>query len=76
MSPERWAEIERLHHAALPQAVEQRAFFLTDACAGDDDLRQEVESLLNDRDQGGDFIEIPAAAGRRRWGRAIASPSD
>jgi eukaryotic-like serine/threonine-protein kinase len=73
MTPERWAEIERLYHAALEQDVEQRAVFLEDACAGDHDLRQEVESLLHYRNHAGDFIEIPAAAGLSAQLSAITS---
>jgi serine/threonine protein kinase len=73
MTPERWAEIERLYHAALEQDAEQRPAFLNDACAGDDDLRREVESLLHYRNEGGDFIEIPAAAGLTAQLSAVAS---
>ena len=73
MTPERWAKIERLYYAALEQDAEQRAIFLKNACAGDDNLRQEVESLLHYRDQGGDFIEIPAAAGLNAQLSAVAS---
>jgi serine/threonine-protein kinase len=46
VTPDRWATIERLYHAALARPSEQRAPFLADACAGDDELRHEVESLL------------------------------
>jgi eukaryotic-like serine/threonine-protein kinase len=45
-SPDRWATVERLYHATLAQPVERRAAFLTEACAGDEELRREVESLL------------------------------
>src|SRR5262245_56990787 len=45
-SPERWATVERLYHAALAQAADTRAAFLADACRGDEELRQQVESLL------------------------------
>jgi eukaryotic-like serine/threonine-protein kinase len=46
MTPDRWAEVERLYHAALGRDVGERAVFLRDACAGDEELRREVESLL------------------------------
>jgi serine/threonine protein kinase len=46
LSPERWATVERLYHTALAQPAENRAAFVADACAGDEDLRREVESLL------------------------------
>jgi eukaryotic-like serine/threonine-protein kinase len=45
-SPERWATVERLYHAALARAADTRAEFLADACAGDQELRRQVESLL------------------------------
>jgi len=46
MSPERWTRVGRLYSAVLAQPVEGRAAFLAEACAGDEDLRHEVESLL------------------------------
>src|SRR5262245_39765239 len=42
----RWSDVERLYHAALARPVHERAAFVADACAGDQALRQEVESLL------------------------------
>jgi hypothetical protein len=44
--PDRWGTIERLYHAALAQPVDRRAAYLAEACAGDEALRREVESLL------------------------------
>ena len=60
MEPERWQEIDQLLEAALEQEESQRAAFLEEACAGDETLRQEVETLLVAHDQVGDFIETPA----------------
>lgn len=57
---ERWQHVERLYHAALERGAEERAAFLIDACAGDDALRTEVESLLAYEDQAESFIESPA----------------
>jgi eukaryotic-like serine/threonine-protein kinase len=45
-SPDRWQTVERLYHATLAQPVERRAAFLAEACAGDEELRREVESLI------------------------------
>jgi Tol biopolymer transport system component/serine/threonine protein kinase len=42
---ERWHSVEKLYYAALEQPAEQRADFLRRACP-DEQLRQEVESLL------------------------------
>jgi serine/threonine protein kinase len=61
MTPGRWATVERLYHQALLQDVGERAAFLTAACAGDDALRQDVESLL-EHDGGAGFLSTPAAA--------------
>jgi serine/threonine protein kinase len=46
MIPERWRRIEELYHAARERDVTLRAAYLHEACAGDESLRQEVESLL------------------------------
>jgi hypothetical protein len=46
LSPNRWDAVDRLYHTALARPVDQRAGFLAEACAGDDELRREVESLL------------------------------
>lgn len=46
MKPDRWQQVDELFHAAAERAPGDRAAFLADACAGDDSLRREVESLL------------------------------
>jgi serine/threonine-protein kinase len=51
MTPERWGQIEEIFQAAVERAPEERAAFLDEACAGDPNLRQEVESLLAQDDQ-------------------------
>ena len=60
MTPERWKQIEQFYHAALKLEPGQRAAFLQEACAGDEDLRREVESLLKFEKEGEGFIEQPA----------------
>ena len=60
MKPERWQQIERLYHSALEREAGQRVAFLAEACAGDDALRGEVESLLAHDTQVESFIEPPA----------------
>ncbi len=44
--PEQWERVAQLHRAALELAKDERASFLQKACAGDEELRHEVESLL------------------------------
>ncbi|HEY3027358.1 MAG TPA: protein kinase [Pyrinomonadaceae bacterium] len=60
MQAERWQEIDRLFDAVLEREPSERASFLATACAGDDELRREVESLLAAHDRAEKFIEAPA----------------
>ncbi len=56
---DRWRQIDELFHRALERDEPERDAFLVEACAGDDALRQEVESLLAERTESG-FMEAPA----------------
>lgn len=60
MTPERFARISQLYGEAADLAPEARAAYLTRACAGDTELRREVESLLAEEDRVGDFMDAPA----------------
>ena len=60
MPSERWLQVERLYHLALEQEADSRAAFISTACAGDEGLRQEVESLLAQGDTSDAFLETPA----------------
>jgi len=60
MTPDRWQEINQLYQAALDLEASQRSAFLDRACAGDEELRREVESLLASHEQASKFIEAPA----------------
>jgi serine/threonine protein kinase/TolB-like protein len=58
---DRWRRISQLYNRALEHDASERADFLQSACAGDDALRQEVESLLRqDTDDTLAAIELPA----------------
>ena len=59
MTPEHWEQVALLHRAALQHEEGQRAAFLHDACAGDEDLRGEVESLLAYEAKAQNFMEVP-----------------
>jgi serine/threonine-protein kinase len=61
MTPERWRQIDRLFHSALEREPAGRATFLARACAGDEALRREVESLLKSHERSESFIEAPAS---------------
>jgi eukaryotic-like serine/threonine-protein kinase len=73
-TPESWARVERLYHEALARGAHEREAFLADACAGDDALRVEIESLLA-HDGGAAFLSTPAVAngivGGIRIGQAL-----
>src|SRR5215813_2399789 len=58
MESDRWEQIERLYHAALELGPDARGAFLDEACAGDEELRREVASLLN-CDGPDNFIDAP-----------------
>ncbi|MEP7336777.1 MAG: protein kinase [Acidobacteriota bacterium] len=60
MTPQRYAEITRLCQAALELNASQRVAFLSQACAGDDELRAEVESLLAADEAENSLIDSPA----------------
>jgi len=60
MTPERWQQIEKLYHSALELDESRRKAFLDQACSGDQEVRQEVESLLAQEQQAESFIETPA----------------
>src|SRR5215510_760731 len=60
MEPDRWEQIERLYHAALERGPDEREAFLDEACAGDEDLRREVEGLLVCDIPSDSFIQSPA----------------
>jgi eukaryotic-like serine/threonine-protein kinase len=63
MKIDRWRQIEGLLDAALDEREPtQRALLLDRACAGDADLRAEVESLLAHHAPSENFIEAPAFA--------------
>jgi Tol biopolymer transport system component/tRNA A-37 threonylcarbamoyl transferase component Bud32 len=65
MTPERWKRIEELFHAARVRPTGDRSAFLANACADDDRLRRNVESLLAESESPDDFlagavVSIPA----------------
>jgi serine/threonine-protein kinase len=60
MKPEHWQQVDKLFHAALERAPEERLAFLAEACAGDESLRKQVEDLVAGHEAAGSFIESPA----------------
>src|SRR5437867_5925068 len=62
MTPEQWHRVKEVFEAALGHTPEERSAFLGQACAGDDSLHNEVQSLLSSYEQESQFMETPAAA--------------
>jgi serine/threonine protein kinase/Tol biopolymer transport system component len=60
MNSERWQQIDELFQAAVELEPGRRAAFLDEACAGDQALRDKVESLLASDADEWNFIEEPA----------------
>src|ERR1700736_6808564 len=57
MTAARWKQIETVFEQALDLGTEERLAFLEQACNGDEELRREVESLLDAHAQAGSFID-------------------
>jgi serine/threonine protein kinase len=59
MTPERWQQLKSVLEPAMELAPERRADFLDEACAGDLELREEVESFLEYETASDDLLENP-----------------
>jgi len=57
--PDRWQQIDRLYHDAVERDPADRDAFLGEAC-GDEELREEVRSLLRYEDAANGFLERTA----------------
>jgi serine/threonine protein kinase/tetratricopeptide (TPR) repeat protein len=60
MDSDRWKQVDNLLHAALERPPAERAEFLRQVCAGDQELEREVQSLLASDRQAGSFLDSPA----------------
>ena len=54
--------LESIFFTALGMTPAERAAYLSEACAGDDSLRQRVEKMLAAQVDAGSFLEAPPAA--------------
>lgn len=59
MTPERWQQIKAVLASALELQSSQRMAYVLEACAGDEALRREVESLLAHGEKTTNFLEAP-----------------
>ena len=62
MSRANWRSINELFHAALECDADARHAFLTEQCAGNEELIAQVERLLRAHDASPGFLDQPAAA--------------
>jgi Tol biopolymer transport system component/tRNA A-37 threonylcarbamoyl transferase component Bud32 len=60
MAPERWLQVKEIFAAAQARPGAERARFVDEACAGDEEMRREVESLLSSYNSAASFMERPA----------------
>ena len=56
MDPERWNHVDKLLQSALDRPAAERDVFLRTACGGDEQLAQEVRSLLAAHDHADSFL--------------------
>ena len=56
----RWERMEKIFHSVADKTATERTKHLDDACAGDEELRREVESLLAYRDMSSSFLTASA----------------
>lgn len=58
---DRWTRVKRVFSDALDRSPSERSAFVAEACADDESIRREVQSLLDSDHLAGSFIETPAA---------------
>jgi serine/threonine protein kinase len=71
---QRFQEAKRIYNSALEREPAQRDAYVLEACAGDESLRKEVESLLGCRTDAEEFFQRPAVqAGARALGKEFST---
>jgi formylglycine-generating enzyme required for sulfatase activity/dienelactone hydrolase len=70
MTPHRWKRLEEIYHSARAQDSATRAAYLAEACGGDEELRVQIESLL----QHGDVLSKLESTGARGTVSALLTP--
>ena len=60
MDSERWKQVDSLLQSVLERPPDERETFLRHACAGDEALEREVQSLLAAQQEAGGFLDSPA----------------
>ena len=57
VTPERWKKVEAVFEQALEISSQERSVLLRNSCGDDDDLRREVELLLDSHSRAGTFLD-------------------
>ena len=60
MTAERWQQVKEIFNSAINYRPEERSSFISNACSGDEELRNQVESLIASHEKSGSFIDEPA----------------
>jgi hypothetical protein len=60
MKPELWKRVEELYYKARALQRAEQSAFLAKVCPDDEELRREVESLLNEPESPNGFLSRPA----------------
>ena len=76
MDRQGWESVDRIFEAALERAPADRPAFLEVACAGDDDLRADVESLIAAHDREDGFLVPPRIVALAADRAGSASPGE
>lgn len=66
MNPDNWPKVKEIFDRALARPASEREAFVHAACAGDEAVRQEVESLLRSYEDAESFMETPAVQSAAR----------
>jgi non-specific serine/threonine protein kinase/serine/threonine-protein kinase len=78
METQRWKQIDHIMQQALDLAPQEREAFLVEACAGDEELRREIDALLTMDEEASGFLSEPvlrrkADGGPQATGQRIGS---
>jgi eukaryotic-like serine/threonine-protein kinase len=60
VTPERWKQIDMVYQEALRRVAGERASFLAEVCQNDQEMRREVDTLLEFQEKTDGFMEAPA----------------
>jgi serine/threonine protein kinase/tetratricopeptide (TPR) repeat protein len=64
MDPQRAAQAQQIFGQAIERPTAERSAHIAGACGDDDELRQEVESLIASMDEAGGFLSAPTGHGQ------------